>query len=508
MSIIKNTYYSSINIYFEYIVGLIISVLIARSLMPNEYGVYSYLVKLTGIGVVFIYAGISTGAIKFIAELRVHNNTDQIAAVFQYFQRILRIKTSIVIVLIFLVHLMWPGLIVSEEYEEWLVFLLGAIAFKSAHMYRVSVFKGYERFDFLAFSILLVAPVNLALVLIGLYFQADAVWYFLIFSVVTFFYWIFSGYFLRKLSVKKENPFALDEVLKLRVKKHLKIVSVNSVLTGLVIGQCEVLLLNHLVNSEAVAYFVIGATIASALLSLVPGVYSSVLFPVIARSVAGSGGEPGRKIKDASRYLFMLSVMVAIPTVFNSDHIIALLYGESYEPAGLILAALTVAGITSAFRDPVSAYFMSIDKQSVLLKISCFSLIFSLLINYILIVNYGLEGVIISYATISVVLMFFMLIMANIYLSILPDMKRLLSSLVAALPAIWLASYLSSLSNSFWMVALGYAASALTYLIFLIVFGALRDVEYNLISAKSKNLPFGLPEFIQFLINCRIKAWE
>ena len=50
--VLKNTYFSSINIYFEYLIGLFISILIARSLGPDEFGAYSYLVKVAGICII------------------------------------------------------------------------------------------------------------------------------------------------------------------------------------------------------------------------------------------------------------------------------------------------------------------------------------------------------------------------------------------------------------------------------------------------------------------------
>ena len=60
--------YSAVYIYVEFFIGLLASILIARSLGPDSYGTYSYLIKVAAIIIVFINGGIATGALRFIAE--------------------------------------------------------------------------------------------------------------------------------------------------------------------------------------------------------------------------------------------------------------------------------------------------------------------------------------------------------------------------------------------------------------------------------------------------------
>ena len=67
---VRNTLFSSIGVYTEYILGMLVSILIARHLGPADFGIYSLVVWLVSCGVTLTNAGSTTTMIKFVAELR------------------------------------------------------------------------------------------------------------------------------------------------------------------------------------------------------------------------------------------------------------------------------------------------------------------------------------------------------------------------------------------------------------------------------------------------------
>lgn len=505
-SVLKNTAFSSINIYFEYIVGLVISIVIARSLGPSEYGIYGYLVKIAGISIVFTNAGINTGAIKFLSEALTLQRTDQIRPIFEFFQKVQRLKTLFVIIVLVGLNFIFPGLIVDQQYQHLLLFLISAIAFKSAHMYRVGVLKGHERFDLLAFSVMVVAPLNLLLIIGAHYFQAGMSVYYIIFAVVSSFYWIVSGFYLQRLKLQISSAgVVLDPELKVRIKHHLKIVTINTIVGGLVLGQCEVLLLKHLVDSQSVAFFTVGITIAGAALLLVPGVYSSVLFPVIARAVADVRSNPAVKIKESTRYLFVLSIMVALPTLVYGRGVVILLYGVEYAAAGTVLSIMVAVGVCRAFNEPVNAYLMSIDKQSLMLKISLVSFVFSLFTNYWCISQWGLIGAVAAYSIVSLVLMLVSLVIGYYYLEILPDFKKLLLVMLAACFALIVSVLASGLFIGIFELIVGYVVFGVVYAFFLLTLNALSDYDYDLILHLLQKFSPRLSSILCLLVDNRLK---
>lgn len=505
--VLKNTYYSSISIYFEYLLGLVISILVARSLGVEAFGVYGYLVKVAGIAIILTNAGIGIGAIKFIAEARASGNAEDIYAINTYFKRIQHIKILVVTGVVAALTLFFPGLLVETEYQHLIFFLLFSVVFKSVHMYRVGVLKGFERFDFLAFTVLVVAPVNLFAVSIAWFFGAGINLMFSIFAGVSVLYYLVSAFYVRKL-IRSKNNFKkpeLSEPLKLRIKHHLKVVSINTVVSVLVLGQCEVLLLKHFVSNESVALFNIASILSNAAISLVPGVYSLILLPMIAKSVTATGGNPAFKISESVRYLFVLALMVATPSFVYGDSIVSVLYGESFVEAGWVFGTLTVVGVLTAFRDPINAYLLSTDKQSILLKFSLYTLVMSLIINYFFISIWGLEGAVLAFSVVSIVLTILLVNITRHYLTIAINYKKLGLTVLASAIAMAIVFELSSCFIGILEVIVGFIAFGLLFLVNLILLNCLTEADYAMILSLSKKGGRLIERLFSFLVTHRLK---
>ncbi|MFT6249073.1 MAG: O-antigen/teichoic acid export membrane protein [Cognaticolwellia sp.] len=506
LGVLKSTYYSSVSIYFEYLLGLVISILVARSLGVEAFGLYGYLVKVAGIAIILTNAGIGIGAIKFIAEARAGGAFEEIYAIHAYFKRIQHIKILVVTGAIAALTLFFPGLLVEPEYQHLIVFLLFSVVFKSAHMYRVGVLKGFERFDFLAFIVLVVAPLNLIAVAVAYFFDASLSLMFSIFAGVSVLYYIVSEFYVRKLVVsnnKYKSP-ELSKSLKIRIKHHLKVVSINTVVSVLVLGQCEVLLLKHFVSNEAVALFNIASILSNAAISLVPGVYSLILLPIIAKSVTVANGNPAFKISESVRYLFVLAVMVAVPSFVYGESIVILLYGSDFAEAGWVFGTLTLVGVLIAFRDPINAYLMSTDNQSILLKFSFYALIMSLTINYFFISTWGLKGAVLAFTIVSVVLTFLLVNIVRKLLKIEIDYKKLGMTLLASALTMAIVFVLSSSFSGGAEVVIGFIAFGLLYSVNIILFNCLTESDYDMILLLSKKGGQKVERFFMFLVSSRL----
>lgn len=507
LGVLKNTYYSSVSIYFEYLLGLAISILVARSLGVEAFGVYGYLVKVAGILIILTNAGIGIGAIKFIAEARALGNYEDVYAINAYFKHIQHIKILIITGAVAALTLFFPGLLIETEYQHLIVFLLFSVIFKSAHMYRIGVLKGFERFDFLAFIVLIVAPINLFSVTIAWFFDASVSLMYSIFAGISVLYYFVSSFYVRKLVDNKSNSKRpqLSEQLKMRVKHHLKVVSVNTVVGVLVLGQCEVLLLKHFVSNESVAFFNTASILSNAAISLVPGVYSLILLPIIAKSVAEANGNTAFKISESIRYLFVLALMVATPSLVYGESIVILLYGDSFVEAGWIFGTLTLVGVLTAFRDPINAYLMSTDKQSILLKFSFYALVLSLIINFLFISVWGLKGAVLAFSIVSVVLTFLLVNITRRYLIIPINYKKLGLTLLAAALAMLEVFPLSSFFSGVVEVIVGFIVFGFFYLVNIILLNCLTEADYIMILLYSKKGGRLTEGFFMFLVTHRLK---
>ncbi|WP_156506333.1 polysaccharide biosynthesis C-terminal domain-containing protein, partial [Oleiphilus sp. HI0117] len=404
------------------------------------------------------------------------------------------------------VALVFPSVLIEREYQHLIVFLMVVVIFKSSYMYRVGVLKGFERFDYLAFIVLVVAPINLILVLVAFALGASVSEVYGIFSLIALVYWGVSQVYLKRLvDPRLLNAAVLDPVLKRRINHHLRVVTVNTVLGVLVLGQCEVIMLKHFSTNESVAFFNIATVMAGAAISLVPGVYSFLLLPMIAKSVSGAQDDPAIKISEAMRYLFVLGVMVAVPSLAYGELIVTILYGEEYAQAGLIFGLFTLMGILTSFRDPINAYLLSADKQGLLLKFSLFSLVLSLSLNLGLISIWKFNGAVVAYCSLSVILTVLLYVIVRRYLEVLPDIKRMLIAVLSSLLAIVVTSSLSDGMGEVMQVVVGFFSFGVAYLLFLLMLNGLSDEDYDMVLKLSKRLgefPYAL---IKILIAYRVR---
>lgn len=505
--VLRNTYYSSVGIYFEYLLGLIISILVARTLGVEAFGVYSYLVRVAGLCVILTNAGIGIGAIKFIAEARVSGNNDEIKAIHNYFQRIQLIKIVFISAAVIALSIVFPGVLIEDEYQHLIWFLIIAIAFKSSYMYRIGILKGFERFDFLAYIVLAVAPINLIGVAIAWWYELGVNVMYAMFSFVSVLYFVVSELYLRKIGGLNTNlpKTVLSKSLKLRIDHHLKVVSINTVISVLVLGQCEILILKYFASNDAVAFFNIATVLSNAAISLVPGVYSLLLLPMIAKSVADVNSNPADKVNASIRYLFILSLMVATPSFVYCDDIVVFLYGSEFSEAGWIFGAFTLIGVLTAFRGPINAYLLSADKQSLLLKFSFFSLFLSLAVNILLTSVWGLKGAVAAFCIVSCLLTFFLLIITRRFLRIDPNWGKLIITIASAFISILFTLVVSGLFAGIVKVVVGFVVFGLLYTLSLIVLGGLNESDYIIINRLSKKGGGIVEKFISTLISWRLK---
>lgn len=474
----KNTLYSSINIYVEYFIGFAISIFIAKSLGPSEYGSYAYFIKIAAIAIIFVSSGVNTGVVKFVAEARAKGSESDVSSIYAYFSKVQRGLIAVACCILLIMFYLRPEWLLGDDLKYIVFFLLVAVAFKSAHMFRVSNCKGHERFDYLAFTVLIVAPINLLIILVAFAGDFGRDFYLYCYCFICFLYWVTSGYFLRKIYRNYPKPKAISNEYKSRVNHHLRVVSVNAVIAALGVGQCEVLFLKQMVDSAAVSYFAVANSISGAAILLVPGVYSAVLFPVIARAVADDNLDPAQKIQQSGRYLFMLGLLVAVPTSLFSEALIVSLYGVEFVNAGAALSAFILVGVLSVYVQPVSAYLMSVDKQSMLLKLSILNMFLALVLTYLLVRAFGFEGAIISFVVVRLIMSAMFMYLAWRQLGLLPQFLRFAVMLFAAIVAGLFTRQLSGYYEGIVEVIVGFASFGLCYVFLVYVLRGLNDEDY------------------------------
>jgi O-antigen/teichoic acid export membrane protein len=382
---------SAINLYSEHFLGLIISLTIARSLSPEEYGVYSSIIWLAGLFILAINSGLAINVTKFVAEF-LKRDPESLPAIVAYFWRIQKIRVSIVFSLALIIFY----LNFNQSYLG--VWTLGVLLFcvivKSDYMFRMAIFKGMKKYDVLAKTSLLANPFNICAVLVCAYIAPTLNNFILVYCGACLVYGISACFFYKELP---ENVWNNDVINEHKKRIIFQMISATGIvfLSSVVFKQSQVLVLEQSSFLKEAGFFNIGFLLSMSAMTLIPGVYQEILLPKITDAV--QNGDVKQQVEQAERYLITLALLVAIPVVLYADVIIEVLYGEQYQEAAFALQVMIIIRALMTLIQGANLTLISNDKQVGMVKLNIMIFIIAAILSVIIVPKVGLNGALIVY---------------------------------------------------------------------------------------------------------------
>lgn len=392
---LKNTLFSSVGLYTEYVLGMLTSIVIARHLAPDGYGTYSLVIWLVGMGVATTNSGTATAAIKFIAELRGSGRDDLIPLLLRWLRRAQHIFLLLVLVAGAAVFL-FAGDRVAPGMNHWLLlaFLEVAVILRSSYMLNIGIAKGFENFRATAVVALVATPLNLMLVTAAWWFDLSVEWFLAVFVASSVVFYAISRVQVARLIQVQRQAFAssLPPQLVARIKRHMWLTALIVSIGFFVASEVEVLFLNLYAEPRAAGQFKVAYQLATGAALLVPGVFGAILLPMMASALSQGREVAARRFVASTAYLALLAMpLIAFVAVFSSD-VIAILYGPAYAAAAPVFALCLAATGIATMTQGGSSLLMSADRQgSVLLRVIVVGA-FKVALDIVLIKRYGLHG--------------------------------------------------------------------------------------------------------------------
>jgi len=443
-STLKNAAIATLGNYIEFFITLLVSIVIARGLGPDVYGQYAFIIWLSGFFIAFMTVGVSTGAIKYLAEATGRERADQYYGLHVHFRKI-QLSIISLSLIIFMLCAYYFDFRVADS--RWLaLFLALSVGLKAVHMYRVSALKGLEQFWRVSLIAFIVSPLNLLVVFVAFIYQADIVTFFWIYILSSSFYHLVSYFLLKdKIPKVKTTQFdealdctlgrALDKTLAKNINHHILLITCSSTLGFVVMRQSELYFLNLFASSAEVAFFNVAFVLASAVVTLVPGALDAILLPLVARSLAKSTNDAAVRLQAVFRFALHLSIIVAIPLVYFAEDLIVLMYGQDYLAAAFPFQAILIVLSFGVFASTCRAFLLSDNRQGFMLKLTSIATFFTLLLDYLLVKNFGLFGAVIAFVSTTFFVSLIQILMTVRWAGLFIDISCFLRSFVAALIA-------------------------------------------------------------------------
>lgn len=400
---LRNTMFSSVGIYTEYFLGMLTSIIIARHLGPSDFGAYSLVIWLVATGVAVTNSGVSSAAIKFVAELRGAGQEDRIRALLAWTTRLQWMFLAVVLAVgVGLFALYGQRVMPGVDHAVLLAILVTATVLRAQYMLNISVAKGFENFRATAVVAATVAPINLVLVLAAWLLHGPVEWFLGAFALSSLAFWWISRRQVARLLPPADTVVQLDAGMRLRLRNYTALVAVTVAVTFITASEVEVLFLTLYDSAAAAGHFKVGFQLSSGAILLVPGVFGALLLPMMANALSQGREVAGRRMSLSTSYLMALAApLVAFGVVFAKP-IIGLLYGPAYAPAAFAFAVCLAAGAVNVLSQGASSYLLGAERQRALLGIVVACSVAKIALDVVLIQRYGLTGAVVAFSATTV----------------------------------------------------------------------------------------------------------
>ena len=481
-TIAKNSMFNFISNGTTIFAMLIISIVLARYLGTDKYGVYSLMMWLLTLSYLVANLGFPEMVKRFVAEARGQRKSRTVKGMIQL--SFMFVIPAVLLVSLLIMVLSGYLVKVFDVPDGRIYFMLIGVAllpFLMSYAF-TAVFVGYQKYEYITYYELVVSPLRIGLVIIlaVLGFDLTEILLANIASyVVGFFFCIFL--YRRLLPVRDLFSSSLLEPAERKSAIKYSLAALGILGVDYVLWQnAEVLFLGIFRPVAEVGFYNIAHKVPSIVIALIPVVFGAVLLPAVSEQFGKGNMESIKRIyANASRYLMMLSFPIATVGIVMARPIIFVMFGSDYEPSIILMQIVFIPFAMRGLTHAVSSVIYGIKEPVFLLKIGVFLVCVSIGLNLWLIPKYGAIGAVIATSIPRMV----SLPIYIYYVSRKIDtpwplgdtMRTVLASLLMGLVLFGLQYYLSDVLG----LVIGIPIGILSYVIFLLIvrFPTQQDIK-------------------------------
>ena len=486
---LANMLSSGVASWTEFFLGMLASIVIARSLLPEQYGHFSFMMWCATLYVIVSNGGLSTGAIKFVAE----QDASGRRVILAHLTRLQNHTLTVTALIAASAMLLFPDFfLASAPLPAWGL-LLTASLFKASYIFWMSASQGGENFQRIARVVMIVAPLNLLINLLAAWLAPSLLNFVAVYLITSLLY--------RGLIAPWRQPGAtlLDPQSRLRVRRHLIITGASIVLSFFILRQSEILFLRLFADSSAIGFFSIAYSIGFALSALIPGAYAALLLPMMSRQAGQQMAH--HSYPRSLRYLMLLALPMAVGTWLLGDLLVHSLYGASYRPAAVALVWVITGAAISALSQAAVSLLVSQDQQGRVLRINLIAAVAVVLVDAMLIYRFGLHGA-------GPAFFFGCLLHSSLMCGTVQRLYQLRwpwldtlriagAATLAGVPTLVLLRLWPEQSAPLWPMLAGAALYTLAFVPLSLLCGCWRDEEKQQMALLSQRLPAPLSHWLQ-----------
>src|SRR3989344_3123350 len=393
--VIKNSTYQISTQLVAKFGSLIFTVIVARMLMPELFGLYNLAISTIMVFAAFSDFGLGSSLIRFVSS---KVSQKKLGKAKSYFTYIIKLKILLLVLVIFILMIS-AHFLATSFYQKplFLALIAGSVYlfFMEISSILKSSYQSINKFELIftqeiIFQTLRIIFVSSVIFLSLNYLVNEELLMFYIvlaLSTAAFISFLFLFSFSKKtltfLEHKKSN---ITKREKSNLNKFILAVSVTA-LSGIFFSYIDKIMLGGFVDGEFIGYYSAAFSFIGASIPIIT--FSAALLPIFSRLTRNKLEPLFRKSREI---IMTLSIILMVFFLIFAPLLINIVFGELYAPSVEILRIFSVVLIIMSANALFSTYLTAIGKPLVITKSLIISSILNVILNYILIswlVNYS-----------------------------------------------------------------------------------------------------------------------
>lgn len=376
-STIKNISLVYISVGFTKILGLLSTIILARLLMPADFGIFGLASSV--IGLMAVFGNIQIGVALILRKDRVKEASD----------------TVFIIDLLIGLILFITGIIIapyaSQFYNEKAIYLVVIVlsfvfiidSFSSVPLALLNKSLKFKKLTFIEIFV----GALVVLVTVALAFWGYSYWSLLIGSAAG----SVANVLLAWALCSWRPRFTFNKQIAKEMFKFSFYLFFSAILVFFILS-IDTFIIGKFFGLATLGYYAMAFKFGNYSTTLVTHVIGKVLFPTF--SLIQDDIE---KLKNAYlktlKYVSLISIPIAFGTYILSKEFVMLILGEKWQPAIVLLQILCFYGLFRALGAGAGNVFIALGKPQISTKILILQLLFALLLIYPLAINFGATGI-------------------------------------------------------------------------------------------------------------------
>lgn len=469
--VFRNVVYNSSSVLIANIVGVVVTIYVARALRPELFGIYSLALSIAFLLLTFTDLGINATLVRYVAYAYGKRDYELVRG---YIRGLSKLK-------VFLVLAVSVALYISSDVLSIYVFHKPPLSnplkvaslfilFFSLSGFVVAIFNAFNNFKPNLVRSLVYEFSRLFFIVMLVSVGLSVTGALLGFVIASF----FALTALLVLLLKKYRSLVFGSIKPIQRKRVVRFTSYLTIgsITWVVFAYVDSVMIGMFLPAEEVGHYRAAYNIIGAIAGLVS--IPTVMFPVFVQL-------EGRELKNAFNRVFKYTAIFSFPIVFGLIHLgkqlIGFVYGNDYLPAVPVLYVLSFLILRSALGF-WGVIFSAKEKPEYPVYISFFAMILNIILNYFMILRWGIVGAGIATVVSNVFSWVALAYLSKIMFNVFPRVGHLVKPLVSSLIMFYVISQFktSSLFEGGLVVLIG----AVTYFAILLLFRGLikEDFEY------------------------------